>query len=79
MAKKKVGEKYECEECGLVVIVEDVCGCDDCNIVCCEEPMKKVKAPAKKAVKAPAKKAARVVAKPKAKAAPPKKKAKPKK
>jgi hypothetical protein len=71
VAKKKVGEKYECEECGLVVIVEDVCGCDDCNIVCCEEPMKKVKAPAKKA--------ARVVAKPKAKAAPPKKKAKPKK
>jgi hypothetical protein len=71
VAKKKAGEKYECEECGLVVVVEDVCGCDDCKIVCCEEPMKKVKAPVKKAAK--------VVAKPKAKAAPPKKKAKPKK
>lgn len=75
----KAGEKYECEECGLVVIVEDVCGCDDCKIVCCGEPMKKVKAPAKKAVKAPAKKAANVVVKPKAKAIPAKKKAKPKK
>jgi hypothetical protein len=54
MAKKK-GEKYECKECGMVVVVEDVCDCDDCEIECCETPMKKVKAPAKKA---PVKKAA---------------------
>jgi hypothetical protein len=48
MAKKK-GEKYECGECGLVVVVEDECGCDECEIICCETPMKKVRAPAKKA------------------------------
>jgi hypothetical protein len=48
MAKKK-GEKYECEECGMVIVVEDACGCEECVIACCETPMKKVKAPAKKA------------------------------
>lgn len=50
MAKKK-GEKYECEECGMIVVVEDVCGCEECVLVCCETPMKKVKVPAKKAAK----------------------------
>ena len=42
MAKKK-GEKYKCEDCGLVVIVEDPCGCEPCDIVCCSVPMKPVK------------------------------------
>ncbi len=42
MAKKK-GERYKCEQCGLVVLVEDVCGCDDCDVVCCGAPMKSVK------------------------------------
>ncbi len=42
MAKKK-GEKYKCDECGLVVVVEDVCGCEDCDVVCCGTPMKPVK------------------------------------
>jgi hypothetical protein len=47
---KKKGEQYKCEECGLVVIVEDPCGCDDaCELVCCEAPMKPVKSSAKKA------------------------------
>ena len=41
LAKKK-GERYKCENCGLVVLVEDVCGCNDCDIVCCAAPMKKV-------------------------------------
>jgi hypothetical protein len=41
---KQKGEKYECEECGLVVVVEDPCGCpDECQIVCCSQPMKPVK------------------------------------
>lgn len=42
MAKKK-GEKYKCEECGLVVLVEDVCGCEECDIICCGVPLKQVK------------------------------------
>jgi hypothetical protein len=42
MVKKK-GEKYECGECGLVVVVDDTCGCSPCNLVCCNVPMKEVK------------------------------------
>jgi len=39
MVKKK-GERYQCEDCGLVILVEDPCGCESCEIVCCGEPMK---------------------------------------
>jgi hypothetical protein len=42
LANKK-GDKYKCEECGLVISVEDPCGCETCEIVCCEEPMKPIK------------------------------------
>jgi hypothetical protein len=42
MVKKK-GEEYECGECGLVVVVDDPCGCSSCNLVCCNVPMKAVK------------------------------------
>jgi hypothetical protein len=45
------GDRYKCDDCGMVVLVEDACGCSACDLVCCDEPMKKVtkKAPAKKA------------------------------
>ncbi|MCX8182343.1 MAG: hypothetical protein N3D12_04435 [Candidatus Methanomethyliaceae archaeon] len=44
------GDMYKCEECGLVVVVEDPCGCATVDLICCEVPMKKVKkAPEKKA------------------------------
>ena len=53
MAQKKKGEKYTCEECGMIVIVEaDSRECEECDIICCEVPMvlvKSKKAPAKKA------------------------------
>ncbi|MBC7131442.1 hypothetical protein H5T51_09600 [Candidatus Bathyarchaeota archaeon] len=39
----KKGEKYKCETCGLVVIVDEACGCSAHEIICCEAPMKKVK------------------------------------
>ncbi len=42
MANKK-GDKYKCEECGLVMVVEDPCGCEATEIVCCDQPMKPVK------------------------------------
>lgn len=48
-AKKKVtkGSSYACDVCGIVVSVDEVCGCvDTCDIVCCGEPMKEKK-PAK--------------------------------
>ncbi len=35
------GSKYTCDECGIVVSVEEACGCVDvCDLVCCGEPMK---------------------------------------
>ncbi len=43
MASKK-GEKYKCEQCGLVILVEDACGCQTCDLVCCSVPMVPVKA-----------------------------------
>jgi hypothetical protein len=51
LASKK-GEKYKCEECGLVVVVEDPCGCEVVELICCEAPMKPVKAAAKAKPKA---------------------------
>ena len=57
LAKKK-GEKYKCDECGLVIVVEDVCGCDDCDVVCCGAPMKPLKEAAKLKPKAKPKTAA---------------------
>jgi len=44
MAKRKKGTKYKCEECGLVVVVDEPCGCEpSCTLMCCETPMKEVK------------------------------------
>lgn len=33
MAKK--GAKHKCEECGLVVVVDETCGCSSCDLICC--------------------------------------------
>jgi len=41
--KKKVsrGDQYSCEVCGLVVSVDEACGCvEACDIICCGEEMK---------------------------------------
>ena len=40
--KKKVnqGNRYACDVCGLVVSVDEACGCvDACDIICCGEQM----------------------------------------
>jgi len=39
----KKGDKYECSECGLVVLVADSCGCSPCDLICCGVPMKESK------------------------------------
>lgn len=65
MAALKEGDYLTCEVCDLVVVVDEECGCMAGGLICCEEPMVKMKAPAKakkkakpaaKAKKAPAKK-----------------------
>ena len=34
------GDLYMCQECGLVVTVDEMCDCVDvCDIICCGEPM----------------------------------------
>jgi hypothetical protein len=52
ISKKKFskGESYGCDKCGLVVTIDEHCGCEDtCEIMCCSQPMKqrKVKVKAK--------------------------------
>ncbi|MEM4703740.1 MAG: desulforedoxin [Candidatus Bathyarchaeia archaeon] len=46
MAKK--GSKYKCENCGLVVVVDEACGCSACDLICCGAEMKEVKSKGKK-------------------------------
>lgn len=43
---KKVteGDRYECTVCGLIVSVDEVCGCvETCDIICCGKQMKRKK------------------------------------
>jgi len=49
MAKK--GSKYKCEECGVVVVVDNPCTCAPCDLICCGVPMKEVKPGAAKKAK----------------------------
>ena len=40
-AKSKKGSRYGCQVCGLVVTVDNLCGClESCDIVCCGQEMK---------------------------------------
>lgn len=40
----KKGSQYTCAVCGLLVTVDEVCGCVDfCDIICCGEQMKPAK------------------------------------
>jgi hypothetical protein len=49
MPKAKEGDLYGCEECGMVVCIEDPCGCIDCELFCCDVPMTKKAGTTKKA------------------------------
>jgi rubrerythrin len=40
----KKGDAYKCSVCGLIVSVDETCGCvDTCDLICCETPMKSKK------------------------------------
>ncbi len=82
MAKAKTGDKLSCEVCGMIVTVDEECGCVSMEeLICCGEVMGKGEAAARRARKAAAaaapaaKKAVKKKAKPaaKKKAAPKKK------
>jgi len=52
MAKLKKGDVLTCEVCGLVVVVDESCGCAVGEIICCKSKlMAKGKAAADKAKK----------------------------
>jgi hypothetical protein len=41
-SKTSKGDNYVCEVCGLAVVVDEVCGCEEVHeIICCEKPMRK--------------------------------------
>jgi hypothetical protein len=71
MAKAKKGDYLSCEACGLVVVVDEGCGCAVTELLCCKKPMVRVKASAGRVKKqAAAKKPMKKPAKAAAKAAP---------
>ncbi len=44
-AKIKKGQAYECQVCGLRVVVNNVCGCvEEHALICCKKTMKKKRA-----------------------------------
>jgi hypothetical protein len=52
MAKFKEGDLLTCSVCGIVVVVDEACGCAMGEIICCmDKPMVKGKAAAAKAKK----------------------------
>jgi hypothetical protein len=57
MAKSRQGDLLSCSACGLVVTVDEVCGCVETVLVCCDQPMEKGKLAAAKARKKAAVKA----------------------
>lgn len=66
-AKIKRGDNLSCEVCGLVLTVDELCGCMEAHeIICCDLPMKKTRA-ASKPTKAKAKSTARPKARARAK------------
>ena len=70
MATLREGDYLKCDVCDLVVIVDEECGCAVGGLICCDEEMVKMKAPAKakkKAKSKPAAKAKKAVKKPAAK------------
>lgn len=39
----KKGEKYKCQKCGLVVVIDSACACTACDLICCGLPLKSAK------------------------------------
>jgi len=39
MVKEQKDAKYKCEECGVVIAVDEPCGRDPSDLVCCGVPM----------------------------------------
>jgi hypothetical protein len=42
-SKVNRGDKFHCNECGLIVTVDEACGCAVCDIICCGTEMQPTK------------------------------------
>ena len=73
MAKVKKGDVFSCSACGLIISVDEACGCVTSDLICCDEPMLKGKAAAAKAKSAKTAKPAPAAKSVKGKPAAPKK------
>jgi len=36
------GDRFKCEVCGAVLVVDELCGCAECDLICCGQPMKNI-------------------------------------
>jgi hypothetical protein len=39
-SKAKKGMRYVCDSCGMILVVDQPCPCDCCDIICCGQDMK---------------------------------------
>jgi len=39
-SKAKKVMQYVCDSCGMILVVEEACSCDCCDIICCGQDMK---------------------------------------
>lgn len=53
MAKVKKGDLFSCAACGLIISVDEACGCAATELICCGKTMVKGKAAAAKVRKSP--------------------------
>ena len=43
-ATLKAGTRLSCSDCGLAVVIEEACSCEEpCGLICCGKPLKAVK------------------------------------
>jgi len=36
------GDRLKCDVCGVVLVTDELCGCTECDLVCCGQPMKNI-------------------------------------
>jgi hypothetical protein len=39
-AKPKSGKKYTCDNCGIILSVDNECSCSPCDVICCDQNMR---------------------------------------
>jgi len=37
-----LGDRFKCEVCGQVCVIDELCGCAECDLICCGKPMRNI-------------------------------------